>query len=184
MIRILQLIVIFIISSASQLPAEMVRYVDESGRPHYVNTEYSTVPEQYRPQVEAQLKAQKEKEQGINQPMPLTADEIKEPVSQAPPAGQKKDIALFIKKDCAQCMLEAAILNKEGAVFTTFDIETAEGKAEYEKIGSPNLPAAKIGDKIVLGFNPSKVLALAQGKEIPPAPTAAPDKNFINPFQK
>lgn len=184
MIKILLLIAIFSISSASQLPAEMVRYVDESGKPHYVNTEYSTVPEQYRSQVEEQLKALKDEEQKNDQPMPLTADEIKEPVPQIPAAAQEKAIALFIKKDCAQCMLEAAILNKEGAVFTTFDIETAEGKAEHAKIGSPDLPAAKIGDEIVLGFNPSRVIALAQGKEIPPPVKTAPNRNFINPFQK
>ena len=172
----------FVISAVGQLSAEMVRYVDETGKPHYVNTDYSTVPEQYRLQVEAQLKAI-ETEKTTETPMMPKEPAVPLPVPGQSTSKQTLPVTLYMTQDCQQCRVMGMLLSKEGIKVTTVDINTPEGKEQYEPLKTTVLPLTVVGEKVVPGFNPSQVIALAQGKE-PPPDMKNPAKDFVNPFQR
>ena len=54
----------FLLTSNSQ--AKMVRYLDENGKAHYVNTDYAKVPEQYLYQFEEETPSETEKPEEQN----------------------------------------------------------------------------------------------------------------------
>ena len=165
--RLIILTAVLIFSAAAHLSAEMVRYVDEFGKPHYVNTDYSTVPEQYRHQVEAQLKALEEKKTPAvpMMPVPAAAPMPAEPAQPAPK--ETLPVTLFITQDCPKCLVLGMLLRKEGINVITVDINTPDGKERYAELKTAAIPVAIVGDEVITEFDPSRIFALAQGKESP-----------------
>ena len=163
----------------------MVRYVDESGKPHYVNTDYSTVPEQYRHQVETQLKAiEEEKKPTVPMMPPIASPTPAEP--EQPPKKESFPVTLYLTHDWRQCLVMGMLLTKEGISVTAVDINTPDGKQKYDALKLTSVPTAVVENEIITGFDPSKVLALAQKKtqESPKIETPPPEKDLANPFQR
>ena len=52
-------------------------------------------------------------------------------------------------------------LSQRGIPFVAKDVSTeAEARAELIALGSRSTPTIKVGDEVLIGFNPTKLLAL------------------------
>jgi glutaredoxin len=74
------------------------------------------------------------------------------------------EVVLYATSWCGYCAKTRQLLSDNGIAYTEHDIETsAEGKQGYDQLKGNGVPLLQIGNGIVRGYNPSKILQLAKG---------------------
>lgn len=129
--------------------AEVVRYKDSSGRMHYVEGK-DKVPQQYR----AQVKNAK--------PLPkITYMEstrmLAQPESRETFAQQKK-VEVYMTTWCPACKQLEQYLKQQKIRYRRYDIDSDTSALQrYKKFRSGGVPVVKIGETVLVGFNPGQI---------------------------
>ncbi len=168
----------------TQADAAFVSYKDTSGKIHYINTEYTKVPDQYLSQVEDQLKkieADKTKNNFINIP----DQNINAPIGWMPNNIQSQEaeniakvVEVFYKTDCEECMRLRVRLDANKINYSLYDVENSSpGMEFYKTLPNTQLPITRIGKTIIYG-NDINAIKNVLTPEIPvvqnPPPTQTP----------
>lgn len=146
--------------------AIMVKYVDEFGKIHYVDTDYTNVPEKYYYQVKDQIEKAKKDDASTSpadeKSIVKTSLEKKSETEQQPPfilspavtqKEQTKQVELFVKTDCSQCFLLESVLRQRKIIYQKYDIESDLGRDKYRALGVHEVPVTKVGSEIIVGFD-------------------------------
>ena len=133
---------LFVFAGVAQ--AKLVRYMDEEGIIHYVNTDYTQVPPQYRWQVEKP--PANEAEENASD-LPANAEVSLPP--ETPPQPQAQLVELFTRRDCQPCRLLELKLKGGLFPYVAYDVDIHPiGRQVYEELGG-DLPFVRVGKKII-----------------------------------
>lgn len=166
--KIFLLALAVILASTLRLDATMVRYVDESGKTIYLNTDNSKVPDRYLDQVRSQLN--------------MIQPSIGEPLKDSSPTvtllepTQPIKVEVFISLNCPDCRDLEFRLRAHGIKYLRYDVNYHPyGIKFYKEQGQPGVPLAKIGAQIVQGNDYKRILSLVTPpKPMPFQSTATP----------
>jgi hypothetical protein len=139
---------------------EMVHYVDENGKVHYVNTDYQRVPPQYSNQVQSQLRkdtpitdASPDEEQK-EESQPTT-----EPAIEEVPSVSAIDVDVFVSADCEECPRLLQELAIQKVSYHRYDVvEHSYGRRMLIQYPGA-LPFTKVGNLIIRGSNTKDILS-------------------------
>ena len=71
-----------------------------------------------------------------------------------------KKVEVFVTGWCPYCKKLESFLKNNHIDYTRYDVEQdAAGAAIFEKIGGDGVPVARIGNKVIHGYDPDAVLA-------------------------
>lgn len=71
-------------------------------------------------------------------------------------------VVLYATSWCGYCKKTRELLTDNNIEYFEYDIEkSAEGNAQYRRLGGNGVPVVLISGEIVRGYNPKKILALA-----------------------
>ncbi len=151
----------------------MVSFKDEKGQIHYVNTDYSKVPEKYRAQIEEGKKErQTSKEEGMADQNPLDLSELKQSSAVEYQVFEKKKglknlpIKVFTSTTCADCHKLITLLRANHIPFETYHVgHDQKAKQLFEQVGTGILPLTQIGLDWIPGYEPKKILNLMKSYE-------------------
>lgn len=132
--------------------AEILTYVDESGRTHYVE-DPARIPEQYRTHAaQAQLP-----QLGKVPARPAAKRPAQMHLSPVP----KGPVEIYVTSWCPYCKKLEAFLASNNVRYTRYDIEMSdEAAARYQRLGRSGVPVIKIGSRVYAGFNPDDLAFL------------------------
>ncbi len=154
--------------TSGEAQAKMVRYMDEYGRPHYVNTDLGQVPERYRSQIEPKKEPVIDNEK-VEKPAPqVPTPQL--PVAVSPEPGAYEKVVLLISPNCPNCVRVQNFLNANRVSYVYYDIETdAAGHEKYAAVEEGELPVAVLGEQVIKGYK-LKILydSLVRDKKIIP----------------
>ena len=150
----------------------MVRYVDERGRVHYVNTDNSKIPEQYREQVEPkplQESEESSKENSLTNSLLTPAEPTSPPDTTSIASLPEYKIEILLTFDCQNCIQLLNFLKAHNLNYIPYDIQNSDvGKEKYREVGGGELPITMIGDEIIKGYDLKRIYdILARDKKIP-----------------
>ena len=124
--------------------AKIVKYMDEQGKFHYVNTDFQSVPSEYQDQVRDQLPTEATEEPGQDEQttsQPGNA-ESSEDSTQTQETKSKDDnqqtilVEVFVSNPCPNCVLLETILRKYEVVYSRYDVNTTPyGNQKYKETG-------------------------------------------------
>ncbi len=131
--------------------ADIVQYVDSSGKVHYVN-DPSKVPEEYRDQLE-------------KNPVlpPITRYEHRESkgdheARRTLAYGAARKVEVFVTSWCGICKGLERYLGQKGVRYTRYDIEkNGAAYKTYQQLGGRGVPLVKIGSAVIRGFDASAI---------------------------
>ena len=134
--------------------AEVVKYIDENNRTHYVES-LERVPEQFREQASHAPPLPK-----INKVpgSPLVAG----PIRSGSGAGKKRHkVEIFVADWCPHCRALEKHLKSQNISYTRYDVEhNSRGIKEYQALGGGGIPIIRIdGSNVLRGFDPSALSA-------------------------
>jgi len=139
----------------------MVHYIDERGKIHYVDTDYSKVPERYRDQVAGQLAAEEKKAGHSPAALPpgaggeATTGRTNNVILSS---GSGLQIDLFVKPACVECAFLEIFLNSERIPYDRHDVtQDPNAKKMFAELGSPPVPVIKIGSRVISGFQAAEI---------------------------
>lgn len=128
--------------------ADVLRYTDEAGRTHYVES-LDKVPERFR----SQLKDAKPLP-GISKAPNVTYTNTYLAKAKREPAGHKR-VEIFVTSWCPYCQKLEAYLKDKHISFTKYDIEKdSQGRKIHTQLGGGGVPVIRVGSKVLHGFNP------------------------------
>ncbi len=167
--------------------AKMVRYVDEQGKVHYVNTNFSKVPERYREQVEPKKtstespESPKENNPIDNPPSPpkTTSPSPNNELSTSSP--QDYQVEVLVNFDSLDCVKLVNFLESHNISYIPYDIQNSDiGRQKYNQVGKGEIPITIMGNEIVKGYDLKKVYnILVRDKKIKIAnPPSSLNKNL------
>jgi len=192
------LLIIFFISSSAK--AEIVSYRDNNGNVHFVNTDYSSVPEEYRDRVK------KSKVTGTETTMEPTSiddpknikkiSEILEKLgsikakkenknssgtkkTEEEPTNEESTVEVFSSEDCVECVFWETFLRSENISYIKYDINTdPEARRRYEEFKTKILPITVIDDTVIEGLKHGVLLSIIYSKKPEPIdnPLEAPSQ--------
>ena len=82
----------------------------------------------------------------------------KEPVTGASIA-PADGVEVFVTSWCPYCNQLESFLKKENIPYTRYDVERdAKGAEIFEKIGGAGVPVARVGNKVIHGYDPERIL--------------------------
>ncbi len=168
------------VSFINSSEAAFVNYTDINGKVHYINTDYSKIPDQYLNQVEEQLQkieAAKTKSSQIN---------ILDPNKQPPSTTNGEElinqdkktnplVEVFFKTDCKDCTRLQVLLEANNIKFSLYDVENSNYGIEFYKTQqNGQLPITRIDSKIIYGNDINAVKnALNPQEDVGQNPVAA-----------
>jgi glutaredoxin-like protein NrdH len=69
------------------------------------------------------------------------------------------EVVIYTQPNCRPCHSAMEFLQQKGVPFVAKNIaESVEAQEELLALGSRSTPTLKIGDEILIGFSPSKIL--------------------------
>ena len=157
--------VFWLFSLVTVCHAKMVYYFDEAGKIHYVNTDYSKVPDRYGPQVRRQLEKIKAPaaEPIEENPKDEPAAEISE--NATIPTAQPL-VEVFVQPDCLECRKLEINLKAKKIFYKRYDINYDHyGQQVYAQING-ELPFTRIGEEIIYGNNIKRIEEILKQPEI------------------
>ena len=149
--------------------ADIVSYVDEQGRVHYVDS-IDRVPEKYRRQAEARPTPQ-----AINKfdfqldryvpkkaktPSPR-AEKLQRAAPHEQPAAttSRPRVEIFVTSWCPYCRALEGFLASRGIAYTKYDIEKSpQARAAHARLGGGGIPVTRIGSEVIRGFDKARLL--------------------------
>jgi glutaredoxin len=73
-------------------------------------------------------------------------------------AAQAPKVDVFVTSWCPYCSKLESFLKKRGVEYTRWDIENdARGARLFADLGGQGVPVARIGDRVVHGYDPSEL---------------------------
>ena len=66
-------------------------------------------------------------------------------------------IILYSMNNCPHCETAKQYLEHKGISYRLCNIKTAAGQKEFFRTGFRSVPALKIADKLIAGFNPKQI---------------------------
>ena len=154
--------------------AEMVHYIDEQGKMHFINTETSHIPEKYRSQIADQIPAISQGREA----MEAAAEARRQAKLLAPttpvanprnsvPTGKAKAplVEVFVGMDCPECDRWESTLRKNRVPYARYDVKYhPHGQEVYSKMSSP-LPFTMIGNEMIQGEDIERLLSLLKSPQ-------------------
>ena len=145
-------LIVCLLSAMSVGEAAFVKYIDRNGKDHYVNTDYTKVPEEYLYQVRNQINATNQSSSDTtdnssdqNATIPLPEPDDGEDTS-------LQAVEVFISANCKDCERLETLLQANKIEYMHYDVgSTSMGQEFYKTMGSTPLPITRIGDKIIRG---------------------------------
>ena len=64
-----------------------------------------------------------------------------------------KKVVLYSMNNCPHCQTAKKFFEQENITFRLCNVKTAAGQKEFYKTGLRGVPAFKIGDRLISGFN-------------------------------
>ena len=126
--------------------ADIVRYTDETGATHYVDSA-EKVPEQYR----GQLKDAN--------PLPRITRSNEMQVREVKTEAVAPQIEVFVTAWCPYCQQLEAALKERNIPYKRYDIEkSAEGRKIHSSLGGGGIPVTRVGSEVIRGFNLPAIL--------------------------
>ncbi len=176
-------LILAVFSLTRQADAAFVSYKDTSGKMHYINTDYTKVPDQYLSQVEDQLKkieADKAKNNFVNFPgqntnIP-TPGWIPSDDQDQQPQNTNKIVEVFYKTNCEECMRLRVLLDANNIQYSLYDIENSfPGIEFYKMMQNAALPITRVAGAIIHG---NDILAIknALNLKMPAPKNPAPEQ--------
>ena len=142
--------------------AKMVSYVDKNGEMHYVNTDFSKIPEEYRHQVE----------ETTTEDNTTNKEILKEP--SAPPAANptpentQNTVEVLVSLDCLDCKKLEALLSSHKINYLRYDVNSHPyGQTLYKEIGG-ELPITKVDNEVIHGLDIQRIVSAARNKKEKP----------------
>ena len=122
--------------------AELIRYVDEVGRAHYVDST-ERVPEQYRANAV----------RGVGRAVSRTTGG-----SDYQPTGRvSREVTIYVTKWCPYCRKLESFLKENNVSYRRYDVEQDPiGRKRYAELGRSGIPITDIGGRIYRGFSESE----------------------------
>jgi glutaredoxin len=72
-----------------------------------------------------------------------------------------KTVELYVTSWCGYCVKLENFMKNQGIPYTKYDIERDERAAEvFHSLGGVGVPVTRIGNQIVYGFDPDRILEL------------------------
>jgi len=138
---------VLLISTATQLNAQVYKWTDEMGRIHFTDS----------PPDDA--KSKKIDIGPLNTYDSPSQDAIKETLSRPTGVtGPKAKVIVYSTTWCGVCTKAKRWLRKNNIAFREYDIEKSErGKRDYKKMNGRGVPIIKVGKKTFKGFSPSRI---------------------------
>ncbi|BDV42021.1 NrdH-like redox domain-containing protein [Geotalea uraniireducens] len=134
--------------------AEIYRYTDSAGQVHFVD-DPAKVPRRYRKQL------------GTQAPL-AEINVVASPPGRAGgatasrPAGRYNGtVELYVTSWCGYCKKMERFLKEQGIPYVAYDVE--QDRAAHERfiqLGGSGVPLARVGQRVVNGYNPEAVLRL------------------------
>ena len=159
--------VFYFISLGTAAEANFVRYTDENGKMHYVNTEYNKIPEQYQDQVKGQLQAQNinSAASGTNPLNPYADQNVRNPGANNTPAPltAQDRVAIYVKANCKECERLETVLQANQIKYLRYDVNTSiQGQEFYKTAENADLPITTIGSQMIPGNDIGSIKAALQ----------------------
>lgn len=139
--------------------ADVIRYVDDTGKTNYVS-DAEKVPEKYKDQISKQ------------KPLPsitkLPAREFDrqlksstgEPIDRSQVSGKGGKVQVFVTDWCPYCKKLEAFLKSNKVAYTRYNIERDRKAAQmHQQLGGGGVPVVKIGDQVFHGFDQNQIAA-------------------------
>lgn len=83
-----------------------------------------------------------------------------DPPPPPPVVAAEHEVRLYGTSWCGYCKAMRRFLDDKGIAYREFDIETsAQGKAEYDRLGGQGVPVLLVNETVIHGYNPDGVLA-------------------------
>lgn len=77
-------------------------------------------------------------------------------------AMHNQQVILYATEWCGYCKKTRELLESNNIPYFEYDIEkSAEGREQHQRLGGNGVPVLLIGDEVVRGYNPSRILELA-----------------------
>lgn len=74
-------------------------------------------------------------------------------------------VILYATAWCGYCKAAREFMDKNNIAYHEYDIEkSTEGKKQYDSLGVRGVPVMLINDQIVHGYNPEKIMQLANNE--------------------
>jgi len=135
---------------AQHVSAEIIRYTDDAGQVHYVDS-VEKVPGQFREQ--------------LHSAKPLPSISRSKSVDYAPvdvgsPLGSRKskEVEIYVTDWCGYCRRLEDYLKRKQIRYTRYDIEKDEAaNRRFKQFGGRGFPLTKIGSSVVKGYNPDAI---------------------------
>ena len=75
-------------------------------------------------------------------------------------AEQPKKVDIFVTSWCPYCRKLEGFLKQNRIDYTRYDVEQdAAAGGEFERLGGEGVPLVRVGDDVVQGYDPNKILA-------------------------
>ena len=78
-------------------------------------------------------------------------------------AASKNKVEVFVTSWCPYCKKLEAFLKKSKIDYTRYDVEAdAKAGTEFDRLGGSGVPFTRVGNEVIEGYDPQKVLAAIQ----------------------
>ncbi len=160
-------IIISMITTISMGEAAFVKYIDRSGKEHYVNTDYTKVPAEYQDQVRDQLNdATKNPADSIPNASNQIINAVPPKITDLPKPNLQK-VEVFIAANCKDCERLETLLKANKIEYMHYDVEsTSMGKDFYSTMQNETLPITRIGDRLIRGNDISTIKNVLETPEL------------------
>ncbi len=135
---------------------EVLKYQDENGNVHYVDT-IEKIPPEYRKQVENS----KALPPISKLPRPDRPGYYEQEFTSSPtsPAKRNRSVEIFVTSWCHYCQELESFFKKKNIRYTRYDIERdKKGAAMHLQLGGGGVPVTKVGATVVRGYDPQGIL--------------------------
>ena len=163
--QILRLLIFFLVLGLTSLTkAEMVKYIDENGKIHYVDTDYGKVPDRYKHQIKATETKQETKVTETTAPNVPALPVLQQMTTQQPP--QIKSVEIFVSANCPKCMFIESIFKNANVKYSRYDINTdPAARKRYTELNVNAIPVIIIGSQVMTEFDTNKFFAAIRSAE-------------------
>lgn len=144
-------VLFLILLNSGECLSEVFRYVDSSGKAHYVSSK-EAVPARYQ----SQLK---------NAPaLPNIGKAPSKSYTNSPRTRKTARPTVLVMRGCGYCNMLEKLLNDKQIAYTRYDIHTSrKGEKLYNQLGRGGVPITKIDSTVIRGYQPGPILS-ALGK--------------------
>jgi glutaredoxin len=142
---------IFILWAAPVLAfAQVYRWTDEKGRTHYGD----------KPPADRKSSAVQNRISSYAGP----AEVSRAPAAKAPRGDGTAQVTLYSAVWCKYCRQAKAFFAKRGVRYVERDVDTADARSEYERLGGRGVPVILVGRQRMDGYDPGRLESMLRSE--------------------